>query len=214
MNACIARLVLMWPVPAGWLLLQEVARLAGRKAFDYLVIESTGEWAAGPGACTPNGAGIRCHYWPAAPLHSCSASRRRLCLTAVCLVSCCCGPGCLSELHAECKAAFDKVPAVRPASRLHTGISEPMQVAETFTFQLHDHGHGGAADVRAAPDQQACDTGSCGPSLMDVARLDTCVTVVDAAAFFTNVESIEDLRDRWALVWAGLTWVGKALGCG
>ena len=40
-------------MPAGWLLLQEVARLAGRKEFDYLVIESTGEWAAGPGTCTP-----------------------------------------------------------------------------------------------------------------------------------------------------------------
>lgn len=93
-----------------------------------------------------------------------------------------------------------------------------MQVAETFTFQLHDHGHdhghGRVPDEQAAPDQQACETGSCGPSLMDVARLDTCITVVDAAAFFANVESIEDLRDRWALVWAGLTWVGKALGCG
>jgi hypothetical protein len=88
-----------------------------------------------------------------------------------------------------------------------------MQVAETFTFKLHDHdhdhGHGnraGAADVDATPDQAACETGSCGPSLMDVARLDTCVTVVDAAAFFANVESIEDLKDRWVLCQAAAGW--------
>jgi hypothetical protein len=65
----------------------------------------------------------------------------------------------------------------------------------------------GAADQRtasmrstgkAAADGPVCEDGSCGPSLMDVARLDTCVTVVDAATFFANVESIEDLTDRWA----------------
>lgn len=32
--------------------------------------------------------------------------------------------------------------------------------------------------------------------LMSVARLDTCATVVDAASFWDNLQSIEDLSDR------------------
>lgn len=54
-----------------------------------------------------------------------------------------------------------------------TGISEPLPVAETFTF----------AD-------------EAGESLSRVARLDTLVTVVDAVNFGTDFESIEDLRQR------------------
>lgn len=54
-----------------------------------------------------------------------------------------------------------------------TGISEPMQVAETFTFTDED-----------------------GNTLMDYAQLDTCVSVVDAVNFFENIESIESLKDR------------------
>jgi G3E family GTPase len=54
-----------------------------------------------------------------------------------------------------------------------TGISEPMPVAETFTF---------------ADDQ--------GRSLGDVARLDTMVTVVDARNFPLELTSLEELRDR------------------
>ncbi|MEN1679671.1 MAG: zinc metallochaperone GTPase ZigA [Planctomycetota bacterium] len=54
-----------------------------------------------------------------------------------------------------------------------TGISEPMPVAETFTF----------ADEM-------------GRSLSDVAQLDTMVTVVDAANFLRDFESSDDLVDR------------------
>ena len=54
-----------------------------------------------------------------------------------------------------------------------TGISEPMPVAETFTF----------AD-------------EAGQSLSDVARLDTMVTVVDAANFLRDFGSSDDLVDR------------------
>lgn len=50
-----------------------------------------------------------------------------------------------------------------------TGIGEPMQVAETFTMKLDDGDKYGVAEA-----------------LQDVARLDTCVTVVDAAQFLTN----------------------------
>jgi len=54
-----------------------------------------------------------------------------------------------------------------------TGISEPLPVAETFTFTDEE-----------------------GESLSRVARLDTLVTVVDAVNFGTDFESIEDLRQR------------------
>ena len=54
-----------------------------------------------------------------------------------------------------------------------TGISEPMPIAETFTF----------AD-------------EAGRSLSDVARLDTMVTVVDGAAFLRDWRDAEDLSDR------------------
>jgi G3E family GTPase len=54
-----------------------------------------------------------------------------------------------------------------------TGISEPLPVAETFTFEAED-----------------------GKSLSQMARLDTMVTVVDAAAFLRDYDSTEDLIDR------------------
>ena len=54
-----------------------------------------------------------------------------------------------------------------------TGISEPMPVAETFTFMDED-----------------------GQSLSDVSELDTMVTVVDAANFLKDFGSWDDLTDR------------------
>jgi G3E family GTPase len=54
-----------------------------------------------------------------------------------------------------------------------TGISEPLPVAETFTFELED-----------------------GTSLSDVARLDTMVTVVDGDKFLEDYDSTDDLRER------------------
>lgn len=54
-----------------------------------------------------------------------------------------------------------------------TGISEPLPVAETFTFE-----------------------DEAGLSLSQVAKLDTLVTVVDAVNFTNDYKSLEDLRDR------------------
>ncbi len=54
-----------------------------------------------------------------------------------------------------------------------SGISEPLPVAETFTFEQTD-----------------------GSVLMDSARLDTMVTVVDAAQFMDTWQSAEKLADR------------------
>lgn len=54
-----------------------------------------------------------------------------------------------------------------------SGISEPMNVAETFTFRDEN-----------------------GVSLSDSATLDTTVTVVDVTRFFDNLSSIELLKDR------------------
>lgn len=54
-----------------------------------------------------------------------------------------------------------------------TGISEPMPVAETFTFEDEE-----------------------GNSLSNVADLDTMVTVVDAGNFFKDFGSWDDLTDR------------------
>jgi len=54
-----------------------------------------------------------------------------------------------------------------------TGISEPIPVAQTFTFEGED-----------------------GVSLGHVARLDTMVTVVDAASFLRDYYEAEDLSDR------------------
>lgn len=54
-----------------------------------------------------------------------------------------------------------------------TGISEPLPVAETFTF---------------------CDDD--GASLSDVARLDTMVTVVDAVNFSVDLDEADDLQAR------------------
>ncbi|VEF13754.1 cobalamin synthesis protein/P47K [Pseudomonas fluorescens] len=54
-----------------------------------------------------------------------------------------------------------------------TGISEPLPVAETFTFR-DEHGQ----------------------SLSDVARLDTMVTVVDGTNFLPDYQAAEDLASR------------------
>ncbi|CAL8467382.1 g6919 [Coccomyxa elongata] len=56
-----------------------------------------------------------------------------------------------------------------------TGVSEPMQVAETFTLDVDDGTQ---------------------TELKDIAELDTCVTVVDAGQLMANFASLETLKER------------------
>lgn len=59
-----------------------------------------------------------------------------------------------------------------------TGISEPMQVAETFFIDQED-GHG---------------------VLNNIARLDNCVTVVDASTFYDNLRTLDNVTDKYGAV--------------
>ena len=71
-----------------------------------------------------------------------------------------------------------------------TGVSEPMQVAETF-----------AAPPEALMGDESMN-GESFESLLDIAKLDTCVTVIDSLNFFNNMnntkflhEGLEDAKD-------------------
>ena len=82
-----------------------------------------------------------------------------------------------------------------------TGISEPMQVAETFTNEFLEQAI--AAESEDASEEQSSQQSPTLAKLLQsggiskIARLDTCVTVVDCLNFFSAFETIESLGDRY-----------------
>jgi G3E family GTPase len=88
-----------------------------------------------------------------------------------------------------------------------TGISEPMAVAETFTFELepdhqqHDHFHSKQSSNTTKPQTQVTqefdkDTLDQLKTLHSIARLDTCVTVVDSSTLLDHLNTNERFVDR------------------
>ncbi len=74
-----------------------------------------------------------------------------------------------------------------------TGISEPMQVAETFSLTLDDLELSDPEDEDAKVFTQIKALGF--KSLSDVARLDTCVTVIDISTLHTYFETADFLHE-------------------
>ncbi|KAG7797790.1 hypothetical protein KL929_002633 [Ogataea haglerorum] len=82
-----------------------------------------------------------------------------------------------------------------------TGISEPMQVAETFTTEFTEallQNDSGIPEEMMDKNteevlKEIIDIGG----LNKLAYLDTCVTVIDSINFLENFETIEFLADRW-----------------
>eukprot|EP01027_Heterolobosea_sp_BB2_P006327 GEZU01009580.1.p1 GENE.GEZU01009580.1~~GEZU01009580.1.p1 ORF type:complete len:419 (+),score=182.80 GEZU01009580.1:418-1674(+) len=86
-----------------------------------------------------------------------------------------------------------------------SGISEPMPVAETFTFEIPVVMDGkGKSNISVSVTDNDKKGGAAsssqegtGVSLSDVARLDTMVTVIDAKSFHKDLNSIELLHERY-----------------
>ncbi|CAE6442382.1 unnamed protein product [Rhizoctonia solani] len=73
-----------------------------------------------------------------------------------------------------------------------TGISEPMQVAETFTYEFAEHVTEGSEDMPQGRMAEILKAGG----LPKIARLDTCVTVVDAVNVLNDFQTTDFITDR------------------
>ncbi|SCV99306.1 LAFE_0A00276g1_1 [Lachancea fermentati] len=77
-----------------------------------------------------------------------------------------------------------------------TGIAEPMQVAETFSVEFSNillETPGGIPEDEEKLLKKLSSMGG----LQAIARIDTCVTVIDALNFLSNIQTTEFLADRW-----------------
>jgi len=87
-----------------------------------------------------------------------------------------------------------------------TGVSEPMHVAETFTYgSLHEHGHTEEGDCEPEDDDQPFKV------LSDVSRLDTMVTVMDVKQFFDYLVDDSDVTQKWTRESTGEDDEGKTV---
>ncbi|KAK6205268.1 uncharacterized protein RJT21DRAFT_101971 [Scheffersomyces amazonensis] len=77
-----------------------------------------------------------------------------------------------------------------------TGISEPMQVAETFTTEFSEMLLNSQEEMDENESKILKEIISKG-GLHKLTKLDTCVTMIDALNFFNNLETIDFLIDRY-----------------
>ncbi|SCU94003.1 LAMI_0E16336g1_1 [Lachancea mirantina] len=77
-----------------------------------------------------------------------------------------------------------------------TGIAEPMQVAETFSTEFSEMMYDNPQEVSPEEAQLLEKILNYG-GLNKLVKIDTCVTVIDALNFFSNVETTKFLVDRW-----------------
>ena len=68
-----------------------------------------------------------------------------------------------------------------------SGVSEPHEIGPLFELEDHDHEDGEGADHDHAGHDHSK------PQLGEVARLDTCVTVIDGAEFHNSLESMAEV---------------------
>ena len=88
-----------------------------------------------------------------------------------------------------------------------TGISEPMAVAETFTYDLSndDKNNSSSTDtitstskvIELTDGEGGIAVSNALQSLMDIAEIDSMVTVVDAANFLHDLKEAEELAERF-----------------
>merc|ERR1712088_655187 len=64
-----------------------------------------------------------------------------------------------------------------------SGVSEPHEIAPLFEVEEHDHEHGGEEAAQCETSEK--------PQLGEVSRIDTCVTVIDSADFYSNLSSMK-----------------------
>jgi len=84
-----------------------------------------------------------------------------------------------------------------------TGVSEPLPVAETFTFgqleeHTHDHDHEHDHDEEHVEPQGGDEEQpNAMEVLSDIAKLDCMVTVMDAKQFFDHLDDEQDIFEKW-----------------
>ncbi|GBF99676.1 hypothetical protein Rsub_12370 [Raphidocelis subcapitata] len=155
-------------------LLQEVAALAAGGAFDYLVIESSG--ISEPMQVAETFA-----------LDIDDAARAELAGRGLTLPA---APAARAASDDAAAQADNRKKKAVPAAKKAIGAPAAVGAADDGA-----EGEGGGATAAASAAAAAAPEPL--RSLSQLARLDTCVTVVDGASFFDDLQSIEELADRY-----------------